>query len=95
MKLDVKEWIAKVLNALTIHSVTYTGTTDTVGVFAVPVSVFNPSTMNLLDVLCLTAGYYAEGKCIYNGQLYVRIIRYDGQSYTSGSATVEVSYINK
>lgn len=79
----------------TVHRVSHTGTTGQTGVFGIPVSVFNRTKMDLVSVVCETAGYYAEGRGYYNGQLNVRIVRYDGDNYTGGSATVEVSYINR
>lgn len=79
----------------TIHRVPYTGTTGATGVLGIPTATFDPSTMDIADVVCTTAGYYAEGKGYYGGQLNVRIVRYDGLSLESGSASVEVSYIRK
>lgn len=78
-----------------IHRVTYTGTTGTTGVLGIPTSIFDPSTMDIADVVCTSAGYYAEGKGYYSGQLNVRIVRYDGQNLESGSTSVEVSYVRK
>lgn len=80
---------------MAIHRVTYTGTTEATGVLGIPTSVFNPSTMDIADIVCTTAGYYAEGKGYYDGQINCRIVRYDGQNYANSSATVEVSYVNR
>lgn len=79
----------------TIHRVTYTGTTGATGVLGIPTSVFNPSTMDIVNIVCTSAGYYAEGKGYYGGQTNCRIVRYDGQNLESSSTTVEVSYVNR
>lgn len=80
---------------MAIHRVTYTGTTGATGVLGIPTSVFNPLTMDIVNIVCTAAGYYAEGKGYYGGQINVRIVRYDGQNLESGSVSVEVSYINR
>lgn len=95
MKLDLKKFIAKLLDEVmlkrSIVAQSYQGTTDSAGVLAIPKSVFDISKMHLINIIGIT--YYAEGIATDNNLAYVRIVRYDGQSVINTQVEVYVYYV--
>lgn len=95
MKLDLKKFIAKLLDEVmlkrSIVAQYYQGTTDSAGVLYIPKTVFDIDKMHLINIIGV--GNYAEGVAVGSGITYVRIVRYDGQSVVNTQVEVYVYYV--